>query len=80
MAESIEITAPAGTVYRFRRTTETKTAAQLAGDEMFADGAILLHLSFQRTWIYAKCVKDGKPLRRRFRYDQMVSVEKLERA
>lgn len=67
----------AGTV-NITWTTETKPARQLRYSDTFADGAIILQLSFQRTWIYARCVKAGKCTRRRFRYDQPVTVEKAE--
>lgn len=45
-----------------------------AADE-FADGAIIYNLSFQRSWIYVRGVRpDGRLVRSRYRYGQMVKV------
>lgn len=60
--------------------TETveKVARNLDLDDRLADGAIILTLSFQISWIYAKVASMTKPgtvTRRRYRYDQMVRVQ-----
>lgn len=45
------------------------------GADILADGAIVLHLSFQLNWIYAKVVKGGRFTTRRYRYGQQVRVQ-----
>jgi hypothetical protein len=56
--------------------TEIVKARHLDPDMILADGAIILRLSFQRVYVYAKIVKDGHPRRRRYRYDQPVKIRK----
>jgi hypothetical protein len=52
----------------------TIKARSLNDDMVLGDGAIILRLSFQLTYVYAKIVKDGYPRRRRYRYDQPVKI------
>ncbi|HEX5543660.1 MAG TPA: hypothetical protein VFX60_19255 [Micromonospora sp.] len=63
-------------------TSEPKKAQSLSREDVFADGAIILRLSFQLNWVYAYVVKrgTGKCTRRRFRPEQTVKVEKLSYA
>lgn len=58
----------------------TKKARTLTDDEILADGAIILSLSFQLDWIYATVVKrgTGKVTTRRYRYDQDVRTENMQ--
>ena len=55
--------------------TATVKASNLAPFTWLADGALILRLSFQRTWVYARIVKDGHARTRRYRHDQDVKVE-----
>jgi hypothetical protein len=53
-----------------------KPAAHLSGSDTLADGTIILHTSHQLQWFYVQGVRsDGHIVRRRYRHDQMVSVE-----
>lgn len=54
---------------------KTVKATNLPGTFALADGALVLRVSIQRHWVYVKAVKDGHPIRRRYRHDQMVAVE-----
>lgn len=47
----------------------------LSRDGVLADGALILGVSVQREWVYAKVVKDGRMRTRRYRHDQMVELE-----
>jgi hypothetical protein len=57
-------------------TTVTVKARSLNDDMTLGDGAIILRLSFQRVYVYAKIVKNGRLRRRRYRYDQPVKIRK----
>jgi hypothetical protein len=50
-------------------------ATNLPGTFALADGAIVLHVSVQRRFVYVKASKNGRPVRRRYRHDQLVAVE-----
>lgn len=57
--------------------TDTPTkATHITVDDTLADGAIVLATSHQREWFYVKAIKRGRSVRRRYRHDQIVSVEK----
>lgn len=73
-----EFTTEGGITFTVTVTAEPKKAKQLNSDDVFTDGAMVLRLSFQLNWIYAYVVKGGRPLRRRFRYEQDVTVEKSD--
>lgn len=53
----------------------TIKATNLSGVFALADGAIILRVSVQRRYVYVKAVKAGRPVRRRYTWDQMVRVE-----
>jgi hypothetical protein len=55
-------------------TVSTVKARNLTSDHWLADGAIILRLSFQLDWVYAKIVKGGHVSRRRYRYDQDIKI------
>lgn len=40
-----------------------------------ADGAIVLRVSVQRAWVYARVSIHGVPRTRRYRHEQMVEIE-----
>jgi hypothetical protein len=69
---------PGGRTVEFHEIATTRKASQLHGNETLADGATIYHLSFQRSWIYAKCFKAGKPTTRRYRYDRDVKIIELQ--
>lgn len=56
-------------------TTTAVKATNLPGTFALADGALVLRVSVQQNWVYVKAVKAGRPVRRRYRHDQMVTVE-----
>jgi len=64
-----------GMRYTWRRSS--KKASRLNDDDQLANGALILHLSFQRNWIYAQVIKDSQLTRRRYRHDQEVSTREL---
>ena len=50
--------------------------AGLSRDGVLADGAMVLHTSIQREWVYAQVVTpDGHFRTRRYRHSQLVEVE-----
>ena len=55
--------------------TATVKARNLMPFTWLADGALITHLSFQRTWVYARVLKDGHARTRRYRHAQDVKVE-----
>lgn len=77
-----QVTTEDGTTFDVTVTSEPKKAQSLSNDDVFADGAIILQLSFQLNWVYAYVVKrgTGKCTRRRFRPEQTVKVEKRDYA
>lgn len=57
---------------------ETVKATNLMPFTWLADGALITRLSFQRKWVYARILKDGRARTRRYRLDQLVKVEPTE--
>ncbi len=64
------MTAPA-----FRWKGEHVKAGNVTDDDILADGAVILRMSFQLNWIYATCAKNGRVTRRRWRWDQLVAIQ-----
>lgn len=55
--------------------TVTVKARNLTPHTWLADGALIIHLSFQRTWVYAQILtEDGHARTRRYRHDKDVKV------
>ena len=54
---------------------DTVKARNLTPLTWLADGALIVHLSFQRTWVYARVLtEDGHARTRRYRHDKDVNV------
>lgn len=77
-----QVTTGDGTTFDVTVTSQPKMAQSLSDDDVFADGAIILRLSFQLNWVYAYVMKrgSGKCTRRRFRPEQAVKVERRDYA